>query len=205
MAAAWALSSKAGKGWALRLVIGLVAGVGMLAFSLSHISSESGKAGQASAASSSAQHQIQGLEHPLDSRYSTAGLHSQMFMGGILKGFKYPIGNGLGATTMSAVKLGGDQSASGSSEIDISDAFTSLGVIGGTIFLCIIPMVLIRLIRFARTAPKSLGLPTIAILAALIGAWIALGQYAISPLVWFLIGVLSRYGSAVRFQREVPA
>ncbi len=66
-------------------------------------------------------------------------------------------------------------------------------------------MVLIRLIRFARTAPKSLGLPTIAILAALIGAWIALGQYAISPLVWFLIGILSRYGSAVRFQREVPA
>jgi hypothetical protein len=205
MAASWALSSKGGKGWTLRLIIALAVGVGVLAFSLSHVSTESGKAGQSSAASSSAQHQLQGLEHPLDSKYSTAGLHVQMFVGGIVRGFKYPIGNGLGSTTLGAGKFGGDASASGSSEVDISDAYISLGVIGGTVYLCTILMVLRQAIRFGRSASKSLALPTIGILAALVGSWIALGQYAISPLVWFLIGVLSRYGASGKLPQETAA
>ncbi len=197
-AAAWALSSRGGRGWVTRLVVALSLGAGLLVFSIAHVSSSDGKAGQSSAASASAQHQLQGLSHPLDSRYSTAGLHSQMFSRGILAGFTNPIGNGLGSTTLASSKLGGDESAAGSSEVDISDAFISMGVIGGGIYLTVIVLIVRRALAFSTSAPRSVGLPAVGLLAALIGAWIALGQYAISPTVWLLIGILSRYHPGAR-------
>ena len=194
-AVAWALSSKGGKGWALRLPFALAVGIGLAAFSLSQISSESGGPDK-SAAGFSTEHQVQGLEHPLDSKRSTASLHATMFLDGFRTAFAYPIGYGLGAVTMGAGRLGGDETVAGSSEVDISDAFISMGIIGGLLYLYTIFLIVRRALAFGSFAPKYLGLPTLAILAAMGGGWIALGQYAIGPLVWFIIGVLSRHSVA---------
>uniref|UniRef100_UPI001C206BD3 hypothetical protein n=1 Tax=Granulicella sp. S156 TaxID=1747224 RepID=UPI001C206BD3 len=60
------------------------------------------------------------------------------------------------------------------------------------LYLATIFLVIKSAIRFGRTAPKYLGLPTIAILAAMGGAWIALGQYGMGPLLWFFIGAVAR-------------
>jgi hypothetical protein len=195
VSAAWALSSKSGKGFAMRLPFGLAVAFGILALALSQISSGGGSdQAKQTAASVSTQHQLDGLEHPLDSKRSTASAHAGMFLGGFIKGFSYPIGHGLGWVTM-AEKLGSDSSGTGSTEVDISDAFVTMGVVGGFLYLYIIYLVIRQALAFGRSAPKYLGLPTLSILVAMGGSWIALGQYAIGPLVWFVIGTLSRHSS----------
>ncbi len=194
VAVTWALSSAGGRAWKTRLILALAFGFGAAVFSLSHLSVSAPKSGeQTSAAGAAAQHQLLGLKDPLNSKYSTAGLHAHYISLAIITGFKYPIGNGLGSTTLGAGKFGGDEGdASGSSEVDMSDTFLSLGVIGGTLYLATVIIIVKQAIRFGRTADRSVGLPTLGILAALGGAWIAQGQYAIGPLAWFLIGVVAR-------------
>ena len=194
VAAAWALSSKGGKGFAMRLPLGLAVAFGLLGLALSQVSSSGGgDPTSRTAASLSTQHQVDGLAHPLDSKRSTAGAHAGMFLGGFIKGFSYPIGHGLGWVTMGE-KLGSGN-AGGTTEVDISDAFVSMGVVGGFLYLYIIYLVIRQALVFGRTAPKYLGLPTLGILIALGGSWIAAGQYAIGPLVWFVIGTLSHHSS----------
>jgi hypothetical protein len=203
VAAAWALSSKAGKGWAVRLPLALAIGFGLLAFSLSQISS-GGSGKDKDAASASTEHQVQGLEHPLDSKRSTAGVHASMFLGGFTKALSYPIGYGLGSVTLGAPKLGSDDNKGGSTEVDISDAFVSMGIVGGVLYLYTIYLVVRQALAFGRIAPRYIGLPAVAILAALVGSWIANGQYGIGPLVWFVIGFISRdsYRGIVRAPRK---
>lgn len=190
----WALSSRGGKGWALRLPLGIVCLVGVLVFSLSHASVGDSTL---SAANASAKHQVEGLSHPLDSTKSTAGLHASMFLSGFQQGLSYPIGSGLGAVTLGSTRLGGaDAEVSGSTEVDISDAFISMGLPGGLLYLFTIGLIIRRALIFGRTAPRHIGLPTIAILAAMGGTWVALGQYGSGPLVWFLVGFLAQNGVA---------
>jgi hypothetical protein len=208
MALSWAVSSKGGRGWAVRLPIALAIGFGFLALTLSQFASKGG-AGANSAAGFSAQHQVEGLSHPLDSKHSTAGTHMALFTSGIEEGFTYPIGNGLGAVTLGS-KLGGEEGAAqggsdtdattGTTEVDISDAFVSMGLVGGLLYLLIIAMIVHRAVQFGRTAPRYLGLPALGLLASMLGGWNALGQYAIGPLIWFVIGALAynRGGSVVR-------
>ncbi len=195
VAVAWALSSKGGKGWAVRLPAAIAVLFGILAFSLSRVSSSS-PATPGTAAGFSAEHQVQGLAHPLDSKKSTAGLHVTYFLGGFKQGFTSPVGFGLGAITLGGGKFGdsgsGDDDSAVPSEIDISDSFVSLGLIGGLLYVSAIFLIIRRAISFGQSAPKSLGLPAIAILASMGGAWIALGQYGMGPLLWFIIGCLVR-------------
>lgn len=195
VAASWALSSKGGKGFAVRLPLGFAVGIGILAFALSQTSG--GRQSEHSAAGYSTQHQLQGLSHPLDSRYSTASMHSQMFLTGIVEGFTNPIGKGIGTPTIGSAKFSSgpsreDDSDINSSEVDIGDAFLSMGFVGGFLYLTTYFLVLRRAIAFGRTASKQLGLPAIGLLAAMGGSWIALGQYGIAPLIWFVIGTISR-------------
>jgi hypothetical protein len=189
IAAAWALSSKGGRGWAMRLPFAIALGVGLLALVLSQISTEHNSSSSTSAMSASVEHQTSGLEDP---QHSTAGLHATIFLGGFKKGFLNPLGSGIGAVTLGS-KLGSSGDSAASSEVDISDAFVSMGVVGGLLYLYIIWNVCHQAIAFGRTAPKYLGLPALGILAALLGSWLASGQYALAPLSWFVIGVLSRH------------
>ncbi|RXS94950.1 hypothetical protein [Silvibacterium dinghuense] len=192
--ASWALSSKGGRGWALRLVLALGLGVLALGFSVTRATQAAGdhSGGFTSAADASTQHQLQGLSDPLNAKHSTAGVHSQMFLAGLMKGITYPIGYGLGATTLGSSRLGGDSSAAGSSEVDLSDVFTNTGLIGGAVYLWMFFLILKRAIRFGRTAPRVVGLSVLGVIFALLGQWLALGSYAMTPLTWFFIGAISR-------------
>ena len=135
-------------------------------------------------------HQADGLAHPWDQRYSTAGLHRDMVLSGITQGFTDPIGRGLGSTTLAASKFSSDPNL-GSSEIDISDMFTSLGIVGGLAYLCILFQVLKRLLTYVQTVHLSISLPVLAILTSSLGAWLIGGQYSTSCMIFFLIGALA--------------
>jgi hypothetical protein len=184
--AAWALSRK-GHGWLFRLAAALAVITGLGVLALNHV--DVGSRDRDSAAQASIKHQVNGLLHPGDSKYSTAGLHSQMFLGGLLEGFKSPLGNGLGAGTLGANKF--SDTPIGSTEVDISDAFVTLGAVGGLIYLWLIVLILRVVMKSVRSNPGGL-LPVFSLLIAMVGAWIASGQYGIAPLIWFIIGALTR-------------
>ena len=201
----WAVSNKNSRGWAIKIPLGLGVGIGVLAFSLSHFAGDSSSEKGASAAQLSAQHQAQGLTHPFDKKYSTAGVHSQMFLNGIKQGFLVPIGNGLGSATLGSGKFGGDESTAGSSEVDISDIFITLGAIGGLIYLALVVLVLYAAFIYARKSSASTRLVLLGMLVAMGGAWLALGQYATTPMIWFCIGTLSHFKNRNRVATVLTA
>jgi hypothetical protein len=216
LAMTWALRGKRGRGWIVRLGLALVVGIGGLSYSLSHLvptqpstpvvvrtKTSGSQESEPDAASASTQHQLQGLAHPLDKKYSTAQSHSTLFMGGLMQGIKSPIGSGLGAMSLGAGKFeGGDSDSAGSTEVDISDMFVSNGLIGGALYLVVIVLALWKCIAFSRVAPLYIGLPAMGVLTSLIGGWIATGQYALGPTVWLIIGVMSRYDFAKKTATE---
>jgi hypothetical protein len=198
MAIAWSVKSRNSKVWVPRLVFALIIGIGALGFAVTHAAESadaSGAGASNTAAGLSTQHQVEGLAHPLDARHSTAGLHSQMFLGGIINGFISPLGRGIGITTLAAGKLGNGDTPAGSSEMDISDIFTATGVIGGFLYLYIMWLVVKRLLHLVQSAPKELSLPMAGILAALFGNWLGMGRYGQTTWLWLAIGIICRYGS----------
>ena len=194
IAIGWAFSGRGGKGWALRFPLGLAVGALALTLVVSRVGGGGAGSSQppASASQAASQHQIEGLAHPLEAKHSTLGLHASEFVYGLKQGFTYPIGNGLGATTIGAGRFGGSSEAAHGSEVDVSDAFITSGVVGGLLYLLVIGLTCQRALVFGRIAPKELSLPILAMLASLAGIWMAIGQYSIAPLTWFIVGSLSR-------------
>ncbi len=193
LALVWTLRKghKVGVKDAVRLVVFAVAGLVAVVLVASHfMKPEAASPGKNSAVDNALAHQVGGLAHPFDPRYSTAGLHGGMFLSGVVEGFTYPIGHGLGSTTAAASKFGGDPNE-GSSEIDISDMFISLGLIGGLLYLYIVATAMAKALRYLRTVRRGISLPVLAILTSTLGSWLIGGQYSTSALMLFLIGALS--------------
>ncbi len=192
LAFVWAFrkSHKLTTAMALRMVLFASALIVLVVLVASHfVPSQTGSA-KNSAVNNAIAHQAGGLAHPLDARYSTAGLHGGMFWSGLLQGVTYPIGHGLGSTTEAATKFGGDPNE-GSSEIDISDMFISLGLIGGILYLCVLAIAMRQTFRYLQIVPKTVSLPVAAILISSLGSWLIGGQYSTSSVILFLVGALS--------------
>jgi hypothetical protein len=173
------------------LIFALVGLVGVVLIASRFAVPDAGPSGKNSVVNDALAHQAGGLAHPLDPRYSTASLHGGMFWSGILQGFTYPIGHGLGSTTDAATKFGGDTDTdTGSSELDISDMFISLGLIGGLLYLYIVVRAMRQALVYLRTVRLSISLPVAAILICSLGSWLIGGQYSTSALLFFLVGAL---------------
>jgi hypothetical protein len=130
-------------------------------------------------------HQVGGLLNPLDPQQSTLIGHLGLLQKGIVQGFKNPIGKGTGETNRAAAVAG---STNQTSEVDISDAFISLGLVGGFAFLGIIVVAFRRVFSayFARGDPALLA--TAGLFVVMLGQWLNGGLYAVTPLTWFLVG-----------------
>ncbi len=201
----WAVRGKDVRSWVKRLVFGGILGLGLLAYSVRHATSDDAPPAAAGPAASSAglatSHVTQGLAHPLDPKYSTAGLHTLMFLGGFGHALKNPLGMGLGMVTLGAAKFGTTE-GTGTSEIDISDAFITMGFVGGPLFLMAIVIGYLEAAKYVQTGPPQLGFFIVGLLVGMLGAWMPLGQYAIGPFVWFCIGFLCRQGILARVKVE---
>ena len=174
----------------VRILLFASAGAVLVAAVASRFVPQTGSSGKSSAVNDALAHQAGGLAHPLDPKYSTAGLHGSMVWAGVLEGITYPIGHGLGATTEAAAKFGSDPSQ-GSSEIDFSDMFISLGLIGGVLYLFVVVSAMRQSLTYLHTVSRTVSLPTVAILFSSLGSWLIGGQYSTSSVILFLVGALS--------------
>jgi hypothetical protein len=177
-----------------RLIFALVFGLGALVYTVGHAAaSEAATTSKSSKADFATSHVVQGLANPLDDKKSTAGAHAGMFTSGILVGFTNPVGYGLGSTTLGAGKFADSAGATtGSTEIDISDAFMAMGVVGGVCFLLMIYQTGRYLLEYLTYGNKQMGYCLAGIFAAMFGSWLGQGRYAMAPLMCFLIGFLAK-------------
>jgi hypothetical protein len=135
-------------------------------------------------------HQVGGLLHPLDPDKSTLLTHWEQFTEGIGAGFTDPLGRGTGATNIAAARFGG-VGGSGT-EVDISDAFVSLGLAGGLLFIGILGVTFRRVISLYLARGDPALLAVVGLLVVTLGQWLNGGYYALAPLTWFLIGWATR-------------
>ncbi len=183
--ALWAIQGRNIRGWLPRGALALALATAGLILSLQ----------QAQQMQFSAQtqalvnHQTSGLLDPTNEKTSTAGLHSSMLLNGFAEGFKNPIGKGLGATTLAAQKFG---AGGGSTEVDMSNMFVSLGLVGGTLYLTIVGLVFVKAVRYWHQARSGVALAIVGILFLTFGQWLNGGQYCAAFLIWFCIGTLDR-------------
>ena len=174
----------------VRILLFATAGAVLVAAVASHFVPKTDSSADRSAVDNALAHQAGGLAHPFDPKYSTAGLHGSMVWTGVLEGITYPIGHGLGATTEAAAKFGSDPSE-GSSEVDFSDMFISLGLIGGVLYLFVVVTAMRQSLTYLRQVPLTIGLPVTAMLFSSLGSWLIGGQYSTSSVILFLVGALS--------------
>lgn len=133
-------------------------------------------------------HQVNGLMNPLDEEHSTFFLHLDYFIEGIIKGFRMPIGHGLGSSTQAAKTLGG--AGGQNTEYDISDIMVSHGIVGGVLYLLMMVMVLRLLFSLPRQDPLNIAL--LGTMLATIGFWMIGELTAVNAVLWVSIGYLDK-------------
>lgn len=176
----WAIQGRSISAWLPRLAVGAVIGATGLLGVLPFLSGGDGSAGAA------IDHQVAGFT---DVENSTLSTHTGLFVGGILRGFRAPLGHGLGATTNAASQFGGEALGT---ERDLSNMFVSLGVIGGLVYAVLIGLVLWRTALLWRDTRGVASLALMGILVVELGLWLYGSHYAITALIWFCIGSMDR-------------
>lgn len=165
-----------------------VCAVGIAFAGLKVFSSDLSGAGSGSALIS---HQIGGITDPLNPNSSTLIVHLQLVERGFVTGVTHPFGTGPGSTN-NAAGVGQQNNNSGqtqATEVDISNAFVALGLLGGLLYLGIVILTLARGIA-GYFGGREVMLPVVGFLVVGLGQWLTGGNYALSPFTWLMIGAL---------------
>jgi hypothetical protein len=132
-------------------------------------------------------HQLGGLTDPLNPQQSTLLLHWQNVVAGMRGSVSHPLGIGTAASNIAAKKIGGSEQGKGT-EVDISNAFVSLGLIGGLMLVLVVALTLRRaILRYLRERDPEV-LAVIGLLVVMLGQWLNGGNYAMAPLTWLMAG-----------------
>ncbi|MDQ6946297.1 MAG: hypothetical protein M3256_08480 [Actinomycetota bacterium] len=134
-------------------------------------------------------HQVGGLTDPLNPARSTLTGHVQLVLDGLAISLQHPFGLGTALTT---IAVGKPNSQIASTEVDFSNAFVSLGWIGGVLFASVVAMSLWQAFRLCLHNRDLASLACAGVLIATLGNWLNGGYYAVAPLVWLVIGWSSR-------------
>lgn len=193
-AVAYAFKTNNSRLLAIRMALAVIVAFGGMYFALSQTGDYIAPQRGATAAQADLAHQVNGLAHPLDSKYSDAGSHVEEITRSIFVVLRHPIGFGTGTSNQGS-KFAGDTPQI-ASEFDITDTFINLGVPGGVIYLLFLGFVIRDGYRYTRTGPKDFAVPLFAMMLSQIGAWFFNGEYGNGPLFFLMIG------SAIRFVNE---
>jgi hypothetical protein len=182
----WAVVGTTTFTWIVRGSLALLIGVVGLSWSLSSIEIE----GANERVTYRFERQQKGFGVGETKGGNSAFNHLNMIAQGIKQGVTTPLGFGLGATTKAAAKYGG--SVSGSTEGDVSDLFRATGLVGGVVYLIILFLIIRSALHYWTQTRSLLALSLAGVLAVNFFLWLMGGQYAMSALIWFLIGSLDR-------------
>jgi hypothetical protein len=154
--------------------------------------------GQRAAASSNplVSHQLAGLADPFNEEKSTLPVHLTMFQNGLKSGLLDPFGHGIAGTTRAGSELG--TGASASTEVDVSNAFISLGTVGGLAYLMLVLVVLRSALSLAVQRRDAVSMAALGTLVVVFGQWLNGGFYAVSPLIWLTAGFVVASEQATR-------
>jgi hypothetical protein len=144
-------------------------------------------------------HQIGGFADPLNPQSSTLLVHFDMVYKGITTSLHKPLGLGTGSASL-ASGISNSQN-SGSTDVDISNEFLALGPAGGILYVSLILLAFALAVR-TYFAGNELALPVVGVLIVGLGQWLNGGFYALSPLMWLLVGWVA--AAAVRSRRQSP-
>ena len=149
-------------------------------------------------------HQVSGFAHPLNSTQSTLPSHLTLIENGFTHGALDPIGHGIGSTTLAGSRLGNSQT--GSSELDLSNAFIATGTFGGLAYLALVFTALAAMLRQAVIRRDAVSLAVLGMGVAALGQWENGGFYALSPLIWFAVGFTAMaHGRPTAEAADAPA
>jgi hypothetical protein len=138
-------------------------------------------------------HQLGGVADPLHNQQSTLSIHAEKVRQGMVESVHFPLGRGIGLTSQAANTLKANPF---STEVDISDAFLSLGLAGGVLYLAVIVMAFSWTARLYWRRRGMAPLMMMSILIVSLGAWSNGGRYATSAIIWFLLGWVAAEQSA---------
>jgi len=176
----WAMSGKTQRSWLPRMVLAVVVGFGGLIYTMTQV-------GESADLNPILKHQAKGVLNPEE---STAQAHGLMMLSGVLIGtFQNPVGYGIGSTTIAADRA---NTAIGDMEVDFSNLFMSLGVVGGVIYLIIIGLVVVRAIQFWNRDRSFISLALVGICVSQLGHYLTGMHFTLTVIIWFSIGSLER-------------
>ena len=180
----WAVKGRSVAAWVPRLAIaGLLAVVGFV-WSLDHVSTLGGS----ERIQANLDRQVQLIETG-----GTANIHANLAWMGIYHGLvEEPFGMGVGSITLAVDKFDG---TGFNSEKDLTNMFIATGAFGGFVYLFLVGTVAFTAIRYWVRSRSMIALVIFGVLATTGLAWLVPGHYLITPLVWFVIGVLDRLHS----------
>jgi hypothetical protein len=208
IAVMWGFRRARKSGFLVRFLISLSVIVGLMQVGLSRFTAD--PTNDNSKTQALVQHQAAGLSDPLNQKRSTLRLHAGYVTTGLIQGFTHPLGAGLGSTTSAGQKLGsgpgdaaGDDDNVTNTELDFTDMFVALGVVGGFCYLFVVIAVTRAMFRYAQTTQKKVALAVVALLVCTGGTWLISGQYSISAVDWFVIGAVARATRKVATGRRV--
>jgi hypothetical protein len=144
-------------------------------------------------------HQVEGLLNPTDTEKSTAVGHAALAAQGVMLGITSPAGKGLGATTIGAKKYGAGVY---SAEVDLSNMFYSLGVLGGLLYITIMIVAVSSAVSVWKQRRSAVELAMLGIALCTLMSWLLGGEYSIAALVWFILGAVDRAGVEIAAQRK---
>jgi hypothetical protein len=175
-------------------VASLVLAFGALHFGAAAISGSSSNALVA--------HQIGGIANPLDPNSSTLLTHLALVVAGVKSSVSHPAGLGTAVTNPAAGAITQNPTSdtgfdgipavgqgSSATEVDISNAFVAFGF-AGAVYLVLVALILWTAIRNYFRGRREM-LPIIGLLIVGAGQWAIGGDYALSALMWLVIGVVA--------------
>jgi hypothetical protein len=182
----WAIQTHSRTAFILRLTFALAIAAAGLAWTLS----QAPDIDPTTRAGALLEHQIAGLSDPFDPQESTAQIHIELVVQGLVEGMRSPLGHGLGVTSLAASRFGRQGV---SSEVDVSNMFIALGLAGGVVYAVTAGLVVVTAVRYWWRTRSLIALAILGVLGVTIGQWLIGGLYSVSALVWLCIGALDRF------------
>ncbi|MGI4788771.1 MAG: hypothetical protein ACRYFS_07960, partial [Janthinobacterium lividum] len=180
--ALWAIQGKSIRVWLPRAVLAAI----LACFGLIWSMHEAQKIDFGLQTQALVAHQTAGI---LDPAHSSAPGHATMIFNGVIEGLKAPLGHGLGSTSLAAGTFG---TGSLTTESDWGDSFVALGIPGGLLYSLVIVIALLSAVRQWIRTRSFVSLTVFGILLSGLGHWMYGDFYAMTMLIWFLIGAQDR-------------